>query len=105
MTTKTTKRRNTVSIEILDQEFKIATDGTSDRAKMIAKILDTEIKNVLKKSANSTQLKALLLAALNITDKYITLQERHNRFKLDMSSQTQDVLKLLENVSVVQQSQ
>ena len=102
MTTKNTNKKNTVTVQILDQEFKIATDVTSDRARMIAQVLDNEIKNVLKKSSNSTQLKALLLAALNVTDKYVTLQERHNRFKVEVGNQSQQIYSLLENVTIAQ---
>ena len=94
-----TKKKNTVTVKILNQEYKVATDSDPTRAVKVAKFLNDNIKEVMSKSATTPEFKALVLAALNITDKYFAIQDRHNQFKMKMNDKSQMILDLLEKAT------
>lgn len=91
--------RKAVTIRVIDQEIKITTDGSPDRALKVSQFLNTSVQDVLKKAPKTPQFKALVLAALNITDKYFAATERHSRLKIEMGEKSQKILDLLEDAT------
>ena len=91
--------RKAITIRVLDQELKITTDGSPERAQKVSQFLNASIQDVLKKAPKTPQLKALVLAALNITDKYFAATERHSRMKVEMGEKSQKILDLLEDAT------
>lgn len=91
--------RKVVTIRVLDQDLKITTDGSPDRAQKVSQFLNASVQDVLKKAPKTPQFKAMVLAALNITDKYFTAAERHSRLKIEMGEKSQKILDLLEDAT------
>ncbi|MBI2606168.1 MAG: cell division protein ZapA [Deltaproteobacteria bacterium] len=91
--------RKAVTIRVLDQELKITTDGSPDRAQKVSQYLNASVQDVLKKAPKTPQFKALVLAALNITDRYFAAAERHSRLKVEMGEKSQRILDLLEDAT------
>ena len=103
-TVQTKKRKAIVKVNVLNQEYKIATDGSSDRALKVAKYLDQAVREILKKAPNTQSFNALVLAAMNITDKYLSASENHTRFKVEVGQNTKKIFDLLEDATKFENS-
>lgn len=94
---KKNSRKTVVKVNVLNQEYKIATDGSSDRAVKVARYLDQSVKEIMKKSPNTQSFNALVLAAMNMAEKYLSTAEKLTRFKYEVSEKSKKIVDLLED--------
>lgn len=59
----------TVEVEILGQKYSVKGEDSEEHIKQVARFVEEKINEVYRSSPNTTQTKALILAALGIADE------------------------------------
>ena len=88
-----------ITVRVLDQNFTFGSDAPEERVKKITDFLNNSLKDVLSKSKGITPYSAAILTALNITEKYLALQEKQTAFKSKVSEKSKKILGLLEDTN------
>lgn len=91
--------KKSVTVRILDQNFNITTDASSDRVERVAEFLNKSFKQALTKSKNGSQYNAAVIAALNITEKYFDALEEQSALKSKVAEKSKKILALLEKAN------
>lgn len=63
-------------VHILGQKYVIKGNASPEYMSELARFVDSRIRDILKNSPNMPPLKAVILAALNISDELFKLRER-----------------------------
>jgi cell division protein ZapA (FtsZ GTPase activity inhibitor) len=78
--------RNTVTVRIAGEEHVLRSSAAPDYTLRCAKFLEDQIRGVRERSAPAEVHKAVILAALSITDQYFQTQNELDRLRKDLSS-------------------
>lgn len=89
--------KKNIAVKIQDQEFIISTDTAPERVQKLAEFINAKLAEVQSKAKNLSPYRAVLLAALNISENYFNLLDKHNEFKVSVGKKSKKVLQLLEN--------
>lgn len=75
--------KNKVTVEIFGESYALKGDMEPDRVKTLAAFLDEKMREVAKANPRLPAAKIAVLAALNISDEYIKLEQDYQQM-LDM---------------------
>ncbi len=84
-----------ISVNILDQNFTLKTDGSPEKAQKIADYLNDQMTLILKKSKGLSNYNAAILVAFNITEKYFSTLEKQNQLKSRVAEKSKKILGIL----------
>ncbi len=79
--------KTAVPVKIFNHELRILTEESPEYVREVARYLDAKIYEVVNSSSAASQTKAIILAALNITDELF--REREKLKKLSEKIETQ----------------
>ncbi|MCK5852752.1 cell division protein ZapA [bacterium] len=89
-----------VTIKLFGQQYSFKAGGEVLNAKLVAELLAKEVDTVEKqisgKSPNMTKFTILTLAALNIANEYIELQQSHTDLLENISQRTSTLIKAVD---------
>ena len=85
-----------ISFKLLEENFTIKSDVPKDYFLSLVKYLDKKLKDVKKKIPNLTNMKVLILAALDIADELF--RERESTFDKDAIKLISDLSESLASV-------
>ncbi|MCI0469315.1 MAG: cell division protein ZapA [Nitrospirae bacterium] len=89
----------TVEVFILGQKYTVRGDGSPEHIKEIARFVDEKMREVYASAHNATQIKAAIIAALNISDELYKLKEEYDKIVGGISNldkKTDSMIRLLE---------
>lgn len=79
-----------VKVMIFNKEYSIVGEDSAEHIEKVAKYVDDAIKDAYYSSKNNSKISPVILAALNIADKY--LKEKENHFpNIEKSNLLEDI--------------
>lgn len=73
--------KNRITVTIYDQQYTIIGEDDPSHIRYVASEVDARIKEVARHSSGLDTTRKTVLAAVNIMDDYIKLQEEHEQLK------------------------
>ena len=90
-----------VTIELFGKKHTIKAESDVQQAKEIVEVLVKEVSRVESqqsgKSSVDANLTTLMLAALNIAHQNLELENRHSKFKRELSERSLSLIRLLDD--------
>jgi len=87
-----------VKVEILGQEYVLRASVGEAQVKRAAAYLNERLNEVLSTTTTSTTLAAAVLAALNIANELLLLQDNRDNLLQEIEAQTNKMLRKMERV-------
>ncbi|RKZ28191.1 hypothetical protein DRQ26_01620 [bacterium] len=78
-----------IPVKIFNQELRIRTDEPPEYVREVARYLDSKIFEVVNSASATSPTKAVILAALNITDELFREREKYRELSEKVKSQTE----------------
>ena len=85
-----------VTVEILGNEYVLRSDAGEERVRQVAALLNDRLNEVLATTNTSSTLAAAVLAALNITNELLQLQDKQEALFQEIEAKTNRLLKMIE---------
>jgi cell division protein ZapA len=83
------------TVEIFNRTYKLRSGGNSDYVQRLAEHLDTRMVALSRQTPTVDSLKIAILAALSITDEYLTLEQEHQKLRQEISEKVERMNGLL----------
>ena len=96
-------KKQTVSVNILGEEYPLKADADRAYIVQVAKYVDTKMKEVMEKVSAKAPVKVAVLAALNIADELFKERAEKEKKISDIEERAQSLIRLLENELVEQE--
>ncbi len=96
-------KKQTVSVNILGEEYPLKADADRAYIIQVAKYVDTKMKEVMEKVSAKAPGKAAVLAALNIADELFKERAEKEKRLSDIEERAQSLIKLLDNELIEQE--
>ena len=78
-----------IKVSIMGQEYNIRTDADQNYIKKVAKFVEDRMKEIQNAAPDTTsQLRIAVLAAMNVTDEYLTVKRQKNEVVDKLESKT-----------------
>ena len=81
--------KKAIPVKIFNQELRIRTDEPPEYVREVARYLDAKIFEVVNNISAASPTKAVILAALNITDELFREREQLKKLSENLESQSQ----------------
>lgn len=85
-----------VRVEILGNEYVLHSDAGEERVRQVAAFLNSKLNEVLSTTNTSSTLATAVLAALNITNELLQLQDQQNNLQQEIEAKTERLLNMIE---------
>lgn len=82
-----------VTVRILDQEYQLLSEESSDHVKKVADFLDEKLREFKGQGGALSEKKLAILAAFHIASDYFQLMEKHERLIGLVRSRTEEMLR------------
>ena len=89
-------RKNTVTVRIAGEEHTLRSAADSDYTRQCASFLDWRIREIRERSGMVEGHRAIILAALSITDEYFRDRDELERLRREMASRSRNLAKRIE---------
>lgn len=86
-----------VKIQILGNEYLLRTEGSEGQLRRVAAHLNARLNEVLTNTNTSSTLAATVLAALNITNELLQLQDRQEHLLQEIETKAERLLAKIEH--------
>ncbi|MCA1987692.1 MAG: cell division protein ZapA [Desulfarculus sp.] len=86
-----------VKIQILGNEYLLRTEGSEGQLRRVAAHLNARLNEVLTNTNTSSTLAATVLAALNITNELLQLQDKQEHLLQEIETKTERLLAKIEH--------
>jgi len=90
--------KNRVEVEIFDNSCVLVGDEDEEYIKGCADYVDKKIREVVKKTSTISTLRAIILAAVNITDQLFKLQKEHSALQDSLLKREEDLVFKIDEV-------
>lgn len=77
------------TVEIFNRTYKLRSGGNSDYVQKLAEHLDTRMVALSRQTPTVDSLKIAILAALSITDEYLTLEQEHKKLRQEIAEKVE----------------
>lgn len=91
-----TKDSSLVPVVIFGQTYKVRAEENSAYIEDLARFVDTKMKTIAESTGTSEALKVAILAALNIADELLKLEEAQEASRSKVVATTEEVLEALD---------
>ncbi|MEW5911454.1 MAG: cell division protein ZapA [Thermodesulfobacteriota bacterium] len=85
-----------VRVEILGNEYVLRSEAGAERIRRVAEVLNAKLNEVLATTNTSSTLATAVLAALNITNELLQLQDQQDNLLQEIEAKTERLLSLIE---------
>jgi cell division protein ZapA len=85
-----------VRVEILGNEYVLRSEAGAERIRRVAEVLNAKLNEVLSTTNTSSTLATAVLAALNITNELLQLQDRQDNLLQEIEAKTERLLFMIE---------
>jgi cell division protein ZapA len=85
-----------VKVQILGNEYLLRSNASEGQVRRVAAHLNAQINEVVNKSSPSSNLAAVVLAALNITNELLQLKDSQEKFYKEIEANTERLLDKIE---------
>lgn len=93
-----------VTIELFGKQYTFKAESETDQAKDVADLLAKEVSRVKSqqsgKSPTESELTTLMLAALNIAQQKLELENHYSKFIQDLSERSQGLIRQLDEYAL-----
>lgn len=96
-------KKQTVSVNILGEEYPLKADADRAYIVQVAKYVDTKMREILEKVSAKAPVKVAVLAALNIADELFKERAEKEKKLSDIEERAQSLIKLLDNELIEQE--
>ncbi len=96
----TTRGDHLLELVILGQTYQVRVKGSEAWAKKVGTLVDETMREVQKGTRLSDTTKIAILAALNLADRMLVLQERQKSLEATIEEVSSDVAKVIKEASV-----
>jgi cell division protein ZapA len=86
------------TVQIFKHTYKLRSGGNSEYVQVLAEYLDRRMVELSNQTPTVDSLKIAILAALSITDEFLTLQEEHRSLERDVTEKAERMNALLKPV-------
>lgn len=85
-----------VKVEILGSEYVLRSEAGEERVRRVAALLNSRLNEVLSTTNTSSTLATAVLAALNITNELLQLQDQQDNLLQEIEAKTERLLLMIE---------
>ncbi len=96
----TSRGDHLLELAILGQTYQVRVQGPEEWAKKVGGVVDETMREIQKGARLSDTTKIAILAALNLADRMLVLQERQRSIAAELEEVTSGVARVLEEASV-----
>lgn len=90
--------KNRFQIKILGQEFSVTSDDGEDHVTHVVALVNDRIGQIGIRSPKMPALHIAILAALNIADEYVKLEESSKDFSISLKERSEKLISLIDEV-------
>ena len=94
-----------IPVEIFGETYKVRGDEDKDYITDLARYVDSKMKSITESTRSGDSLKVAILAALNIADEYFKLQRKHEKSRIVVAEQANELTEVLDEVLGEDQSE
>ncbi|MGV8079125.1 MAG: cell division protein ZapA [Syntrophales bacterium] len=91
--------KNRFQIKILGQEFSVTSDDGEDHVTRVVALVNDRIDQIGSRSPKMPALHIAILAALNIADEYVKLEESSEDFSISLKERSEKLISLIDEVA------
>jgi cell division protein ZapA (FtsZ GTPase activity inhibitor) len=95
----TTRRDHLLELNILGQTYQVRVQGAEEWAKKVGALADETMREVQKGTRLNDTTKIAILAALNMADRLLVLQEKQSAFTRELEEVSSTVAHVLDEAS------
>lgn len=96
----TSRGDHLLELMILGQTYQVRVQGSEEWAKKVGGVVDETMREIQKGTRLSDTTKIAILAALNLADRMLVLQERQRSIAAELEEVTSGVAQVLKEASV-----
>ncbi len=85
-------------IKILGQDFSVTSDDGEDHVTRVVALVNDRIDQIGSRSPKMPALHIAILAALNIADEYVKLEEKSETFTTSLKERSEKLISLIDEV-------
>lgn len=85
-----------LELEILGQTYHVRVQGSKEWAQKVGKIVDEAMQEIQAQTRLQDTTKVAILAALNLADRLMTLEESKSAFATEVENASQQVAEVLD---------
>ena len=85
-----------VEVEIYGQSYSLKGEGNREYINRLASYVDKKMKEVTQRTPTVDSLKVAILAALNIADEYLQIQDKDDDYVGQIAEKTEALAEMLE---------
>ncbi|PKN33243.1 MAG: cell division protein ZapA [Deltaproteobacteria bacterium HGW-Deltaproteobacteria-19] len=90
--------KNRFQIKILGQDFSVTSDDGEDHVTRVVALVNDRIGQIGIRSPKMPALHIAILAALNIADEYVKLEESSKDFSISLKERSEKLISLIDEV-------
>jgi cell division protein ZapA len=87
-------------VQIFGQVYHLRGSEDPEYARRVARLVDDRMNAIADQMATVDSFRVAVLAALHVADEYLRLQERHNRYKTQVTAKSDRLVSLLDELEV-----
>lgn len=85
-----------VELDILGQTYQVKVHGSYEWAQKVGNLVDETMRHIAKETRLNETTKIAILAALNLADRLVTLQEQQSALAEEVNDASRQIEKVLE---------
>lgn len=91
--------KNRFQIKILGQDFSVTSDDGEDHVTRVVALVNDRIEQIGSRSPKMPALHIAVLAALNVADEYVKLEEISEKFSISLKERSEKLISLIDEVA------
>jgi cell division protein ZapA len=91
--------KNRFQIKILGQDFSVTSDDGEDHVTRVVALVNDRIEQIGSRSPKMPALHIAILAALNVADEYVKLEEISEKFSISLKERSEKLISLIDEVA------
>lgn len=91
--------KNRFQIRILGQDFSVTSDDGEDHVTRVVALVNDRIEKIGSRSPKMPALHIAILAALNVADEYVKLEEISEKFSISLKERSEKLISLIDEVA------
>jgi cell division protein ZapA len=85
-----------VELDILGQTYQVKVHGSYEWAQKVGQLVDETMRTIAKETRLNETTKIAILAALNLADRLVAMQEQHDATAEEVRDASRQIAKVLE---------
>lgn len=85
-----------IEIKLMGQVYSLKTELDSSQARAVAEYVEEKVRGIEKESRGHSKLDIVILAALDIANDFLAIQQKHDNLTEDIAIRSQTLIHKLE---------